>query len=303
MAKIIGIGETIYSVTMKDGKPINGMPSGDVFNTMISLGRNGVNASLISEVADDRLGKQIVEFMQANGVNTEYMYQYHEGRTPMSLAHLSADGSADYDYYVLYPNTGRLDVVWPGIDKEDILYFGSLYVLQEEVHNVTMDLVNFADARKALIVYTPDVHKLEPGQSVWLMPKIIDCLEKANLIIMSTSDMKHLYKECDVDKVYKSNVRFYCPVFIAWQNDGIKLRTGSVVKDYPVPSYPVVKNMIGVKDAFNAGVLYELNAKGVTRDSIKQLQETEWDQIIARASAFAVEVSASDDAFVAQSAK
>lgn len=283
---------------MKEGKPVNGMPSGDVFNTMISLGRNGVDASLISEVADDRLGKQIIEFMQQNGVNTEYMYQYHEGRTPMSLAHLSSDGSADYDFYVLYPNTGRLDVVWPRIDKEDILYFGSLYVLQDEVHNVTMDLVNFADIRKALVVYTPDVHKLEPGQSVWLMPKIIDCLEKANLIIMSTSDMKHLYKECDVDKVYKSNVRFYCPVFIAWQNDGIKLRTSSFAKDYPAPQYPAIKNMIGVKDAFNAGLLCELNAMGITRDSIKQLSEDEWDRIIAKASAFAVEVSASDDAFV-----
>lgn len=56
--------------------------------------------------------------------------------------------------------------------------------------------------------------------------------------------------------------------------------------------------MIGVKDAFNAGLLCELNAMGITRDSIKQLSEDEWDRIIAKASAFAVEVSASDDSFV-----
>lgn len=297
MAKIIGIGETIYNVTMKDGKPTNGMPSGDIFNTMISLGRSGVDASLISEVADDRLGKQIIDFMQQNGVNTDNMYQF-EGRTPLSLAHLAEDGSAEYDYYVHYPTSGRLDVVWPRIDKEDILYFGSLYVLNEEVHPITMDLVNFADARNALIVYTPDVHKLEPGHSVWLMPKIIDGLEKANLIVMSTVDMQQLYKESDVDKVYQNNVRFYCPVFVAWEADGIKLRTVSVKKNYPAPAYPADRNMIGVKDAFNAGLLYELGNLGVTRDSIKNLSEGEWDRIMATASNFAADVAGSADAFV-----
>lgn len=298
MSRVIGIGETIFNVTMKNGKPVNGMPSGDVFNTMVSLGRKGVDASLISEVGDDRLGSQILDFMKENGIKTDYMYQYHEGRTPMSLAHLAEDGSAEYDYYVLYPQVGRLDVVWPRIDNTDILYLASLYVLQEEVHNVAMDLVNFADARKAFIVYSPDLHKLQPGQSVWLMPRIIDCLEKANMIIMSDSDMEHLYKETNVDKVYRSNIRFYCPTFIGWQKDGIALRTNTLTKNYPAPSYPSEKNLIGVKDAFIAGVLYELDHFGITRENISLISEAQWDTIIATATDYAVEVGGSEDAFV-----
>lgn len=298
MSRVIGIGETIFNVTMKNGKPTNGMPSGDVFNTMVSLGRKGVDASLISEVGDDRLGNQILGFMKDNGVKTDYMYQYHEGRTPMSLAHLADDGNAEYDYYVLYPQVGRLDVVWPRIDNTDILYLASLYVLQEEVHSVTMDLVNFAESRKAFIVYSPDLHKLEPGQSVWLMPRIIDCLERANMIIMSDSDMMNLYKDCDVDKVYRNNVRFYCPTFIAWQKEGIALRTNGISKQYPAPAYPLNKNLIGVKDAFVAGVLYELDKLGVTRENLSVVNESQWDQIIGTATAFAAEVGGSEDVFV-----
>lgn len=298
MSKIIGIGETIYNVTMKNGSPINGMPGGDVFNTMISVGRLGVDASLISEVADDRLGRQILDFMRDNGVNTDYMYSYHEGRTPLSLSHLSDDGNAEYDYYVMYPTTGRLDVVWPRIDDNDIVYLGSRYVLVDAVHNVVMDLVNFAEARKALIVYTPDVHKLEQGQSIWLMPKIIDCLEKANIIMMSTSDMSQLYKDSNPESVYQNNVRFYCPTFIAWQQDSIYLRTAKIKKVYPAPDYSKEKNLIGVKDAFSAGLLYELNQLGATRQNLDMMTEDQWDQIIEKARSCAAEVAASPEAFV-----
>lgn len=299
MARIIGIGETIYNVTMRHGHPDNGMPGGDVFNTMLSLGRRGAQASLISEVGDDRLGRLILDFMQDNGVITDYMYAYHEGRTPLSLAHLADDGSADYDYYVNYPSVGRLDVVWPRIDNDDILFFGSRYVLQQEVHNTVIDLVNYASERKALVVYFPDLHKMMPGQGVWLMPNIIDCLEKCHVLIMSEQDMEQLYHQTDPDRVYLDHVKFYGPAFIVIRSDGsFALRTQSLKKDYPSPVYAECRNMIGVDDAFCAGVLHRLDAAHVTQATVRSLDEAMWDEIFMSGSRFAAEVSGSEEAFV-----
>ena len=48
MRKVIGIGETVLDIIFKGGKPIEAVPGGSSFNSVISLGRAGVNASFIS---------------------------------------------------------------------------------------------------------------------------------------------------------------------------------------------------------------------------------------------------------------
>lgn len=287
MARIVGIGETIYSIVMKNNLPQEGKPDGDIFNTMIVLGRKGLDATMISEVANDRLGHQILDFMQANGVKTESMYVYYEGRTPLAIAHIEESGRMEYDYYLSYPATQRLDVVWPRFDDVDYLVFGSTYVLLEPVHNTVMDLVNFAYDRRATIVYCPNLQHLEAGQSVWLMPAVIDCLEKTSLLVMKESDMLQLYKDSDPDSVYRNDVRFYCPVFMAIMNDGhVCLRTPSVSKDYLPAAGSGWTETFGKADAFRAGIVYGIHQQDANRESLKTLSETRWDEIVGEAFSF-----------------
>ena len=56
MAKVIGIGETVFDILFKNNVPVNAVPGGSVYNCIISLGRCGVQAEFISEVGDDRIG-------------------------------------------------------------------------------------------------------------------------------------------------------------------------------------------------------------------------------------------------------
>lgn len=42
MKKVIGIGETILDILFKDNRPMNAVPGGSVFNSIVSLGRMGV---------------------------------------------------------------------------------------------------------------------------------------------------------------------------------------------------------------------------------------------------------------------
>jgi fructokinase len=88
MRKVIGIGETIMDIIFKNGKPTAAVPGGSVFNGIISLGRLGINVSLISETGNDRVGDQIIEFLEDNGVEHSGVIQYHNGRSAISLAWL-----------------------------------------------------------------------------------------------------------------------------------------------------------------------------------------------------------------------
>lgn len=299
MARIFGIGETQYNITMQAGKPTQGAPGGDFFNSMICLGRKGLEVSYISEVGKDNIGQQILAFMQQNGVNTESMYQLYDARTPLTLAHLKDDGSVQYDSYAQYPSGNRLDVVWPRIDDTDFVLFGSDFLLGKDLHTVALDLLDYADTRRALLVYAPDLHTMEPGKAVWIMPMIIDFLEKSNLVIMSDLDMTQLYRSTEVDAVYRDNIKFYCPQFIAFHANGdIEIRTPQVKKSY-TSQLPEKCNRIGVDDAFRAGIVYGLHKCHQTRESIGQLDETHWDEIITEAQRWALEVAGSDDSFIA----
>lgn len=299
MARIIGIGETVYRMVMRAGRPQDGMPGGDVFNTMISLGRCGHDASFISEVGDDRLGRHILDFMRASGLCTDFMYAYQDGRTPLSLAHLKENGEAEYDDYIMYPSSSRLDIVWPRIDRDDFLFFGSRYVLLPDVRPVVMELLAYACDRKAIVVYNVNLPGLQPGQAVRMMSSIIENLEVSDIVLMSAADMRQLYKDCDADRVYRDHVQFYSPVFIAECGDaGIFLRTPACRLDCPPLSFPQCRNHLGVADAFHAGLLHALESRKVTKGMLSHLEETVWTEAILQGREFAARVAASESAFV-----
>jgi fructokinase len=152
MRKVIGIGETIMDIIFKDGKPTAAVPGGSVFNGIISLGRLGVNVSLISETGNDRVGDQIISFLEENGVDHSCVIQYHNGRSAISLAWLNSNNDAEYMFYKDYPSA-RLDVNWPEISPDDVVMMGSYFVLNPVLREKVKDFLNYARSRDALIYY------------------------------------------------------------------------------------------------------------------------------------------------------
>ena len=104
MRKVVGIGETVLDIIFKNDQPIGAVPGGSVFNGVISLGRSGVDATFISEAGNDRVGRKIVSFLKANGVNADNVSVYPDSKSPISLAFLGDDNSAEYIFYKDHPH-------------------------------------------------------------------------------------------------------------------------------------------------------------------------------------------------------
>ena len=96
MRKIIGIGETILDIIFRNNQPSHAVPGGSTFNTLISLGRLGVPATFISEIGKDTVGDIIIDFMKKNGVCTENLDIFCEGKTPISLAFLDTCSTTSF---------------------------------------------------------------------------------------------------------------------------------------------------------------------------------------------------------------
>ena len=152
MRKVIGIGETILDIIFKNEQPTAAVPGGSTFNGLISLGRMGLPVTMITETGNDRVGKTIKSFMDENGVNSDHICMYEDGRTAISLAYLNEKNDAEYTFYKDYPNA-RLDVVWPQVKEDDIVMMGSYFVLNPVLREKVKEFLEYADKQGALIYY------------------------------------------------------------------------------------------------------------------------------------------------------
>lgn len=289
MRKVIGIGETILDIIFEGNRPSAAVPGGSVFNGIVSLGRAGVNVCFISETGNDRVGNIILEFMRENGIPTEHVNVFPDGKSPVSLAFLNEQSDAEYIFYKDYPKQ-RLDVSFPEIREDDIVIVGSYYALNPVLREKIVELLEMAREKKAIIYYDPNFRSSHKDEAIKLTSTIIENLEYADIVRGSAEDFFYMYGLSDTDKIYKDKIQFYCPTFICTAGaEQISLRTGSYKRDYPIEPLNAVST-IGAGDNFNAGLIYGMLKYDVRHRDLGNLGEETWDKIIGCGKSFAAEV-------------
>lgn len=280
MAKVIGIGETVFDILFKNDSPVKAVPGGSVYNCIISLGRCGVPVEFISEVGDDRIGNIILEHLRNNNVGSSAVCCFSGGKSPLALAFLNANNDAEYLFYKDYPNN-RLEVEFPVVKEGDIVVYGSYFVLNPVLRNKTKAFLEYAHEQGAVLFYDINFRKNHVSERIKLAEALIENLELADIVRGSADDFRHLYEMTDAEKIYNEKIKFYCRNFIFTNGSGdVKLFTGGAVATYPVPQVEVVST-VGAGDNFNAGVLYGLVKGEVTRDKLSQLTVAEWNAVIS----------------------
>ncbi len=288
MRKIIGIGETIFDIIFKNGHPTASVPGGSTFNSVISLGRAGIPVDFISETGNDHIGQIILDFMQANGVNTDYVQVYPDGKSAISLAFLDEDNNAQYIFYKDYPAC-RLDIDFPTINSDDIVIFGSYFALNPVLRNKVVEFLGYAQQQNAIIYYDVNFRSTHSNEVMKLTPAIIENMEYADIVRGSNEDFFYMYHLTDPDEIYRNKVAFYCPNFICTHGDkDISLRTPDFCKEYKVPAITPVST-IGAGDNFNAGIVYGLICRHIHKNDLNDLTKEDWNHIIHSGISFSTE--------------
>ena len=254
MRKVIGIGETILDIIFKNNQPIGAVPGGSMFNGLISLGRAGLNTTFISETGNDRVGKQIISFLEENHVDTSNISVYPESKSPVSLAFLNDNNDAEYIFYKDHPHD-RLDFSFPEIQSDDIVMFGSFYAVNPVIRPQVFSFLEYAHNHGAILYYDVNFRSSHRNEVMKVTPNILENLELADIVRGSREDFEVMFN-----------------------------------KQYPVAQTETVST-IGAGDNFNAGFIYGLIKYGITRDQIVSgMTEQQWDQVIAEAQQFSANV-------------
>lgn len=271
MRKVIGIGETILDILFKDSQPTAAVPGGSVFNGIISLGRLGVNVTFISETGNDKVGDIILKFMRENGVSTDHVNVFPEGKSPVSLAFLNEQNDAE-------------------IHRDDIVMIGSYYAVTPQLRDKVKELLDKAREKGAIIYYDVNFRSTHKNEAIKLLPVILENFEYADIIRGSVEDFENMFGLTDADKVYKSKIEFYCPHFICTHGGkGIRLYTKNIKKHYEADPLQTVST-VGAGDNFNAGVVFGLLKYRIRRDDLDELSEDDWDHVIRCGKDFSADV-------------
>ncbi|MDP4187667.1 MAG: carbohydrate kinase [Bacteroidota bacterium] len=298
MRKVYTIGETVLDIIFKDLKPVAAKTGGAMVNTTISLGRLKVPVSLLTEYGNDQVGTIIDNFLKDNGVSTEYIQRYDDGKSSISMAFLDDKNNAQYSFYKNYP-AKRLNFKMPPVAENDVVLFGSYYGMADEVRESVINFIHYAREHKAIIVYDPNYRKAHEFELEKMRPNILENMSLAHIVRGSDEDFSFIFNSQTPEEAY-NKVKTLCPNLIVTANQkGIYVFSGSVSKKYPVETIQPVST-VGAGDTFNAGIVYSLLKQDVRLEGVNNITENQWDGIVKTATAFATHVCLSYDNYISK---
>jgi len=290
MRKVFGIGETVLDIIFRGDNPIGAVPGGSVYNSIISLGRSGVNCTFISETGNDRIGKRIISFLKENNVDPSEVYVHPESKSPLSLAFLDEENKAEYIFYKDHDND-KLDYNYPEIHENDIVLFGSYYAVNPVIRSQMVAFLQHAKKNGAILYYDVNFRSSHKEELTKIRPNMLENFELADIIRGSNEDFQNICGINNGDKVFASEIAFYCKKFIYTQGDNpVILYLDKFRKEYPVLDSQIeTVSTIGAGDNFNAGVVFSMIKNKVTKEQIAQgtIYEDKWDDMIKYGQMFA----------------
>ncbi len=293
---IYTVGETLLDIIFKGVEPQTAKPGGSAFNASITLGRLGAPINFISETGQDKVGDLILDFMNENGVQANFISRYPNGQTAIALAFLNDKSDAEYEFYKDYP-AQRLAVEFPEFQKDDLLLFGSFYALNPGIRPRVKELLEKAKRAGASIIYDPNFRSSHLAEKDELVPVIRENLGYATLVRASDEDLLNIFDTDNPDAAWEKIAPLSDVLVYTANAGGVYLRTPSLSFHMEVERIVPIST-IGAGDTFNAGLLYGIWRKGYGREQIKMLDKSQWEEIIATAIQFSREVCLSYDNYL-----
>lgn len=296
MRKIFGIGETVLDIIFKNGQPQAAKPGGAMLNSIVSLGRLGLPVHFISEYAGDDVGSLIDVFLHDNGVDTNYVHHYRDGKTKLALAFLNERNDATYTFYEKYSEK-RLEIEFPSVGREDIILCGSIYAITGEIREKFRDFVGTAHKNGAVIIYDPNFRSAHRHELDRLKPLIVENMKMASLIRGSDEDFRNIFETGTPDESWEV-VKNYCSCLVYTANaEGVFVRTKSFSGRFPVKRITPVST-IGAGDNFNAGMMAAIHLGNISVDELISMGNDKWSEVISMGVDFATEVCMSYENYI-----
>ena len=318
MARIIGIGETVLDILFKNDQPQAAIPGGSTFNSIISLGRAGMDCYIVTETGDDHIGDLTCNYLQHNGVRDTFVSRQQGMKSHLSLAFLNQQNDAQYIFYKDHASV-RMQARELHCQPDDAVLFGSFFSINPAIRPAVKTMLQEAHDAGATLYYDINFRKPHIADLPQVYDAIMENMALSSIVRASTEDLLTLFGtdhcplwqqenglqlaktlciadlgstdaaivEQAVSRLYQGLIRHYCQRFICTTGSGaVYLCTPQFYQTFTVNKIPTVST-VGAGDNFNAGFLYGLVKNGL---NISELTEHDWATCIEMGKRFAQDV-------------
>ena len=149
--------------TASDTFSLTAHPGGRLLNAAAILGDCGHTVEFAGEASRDLTGDIITGFLARHNVSTRSIDRYTAGVTP---AYFLFENRDEATVAMRSHAAEGFDFIWPRVDADDIVIFGSYFALDKRIRPNLTDFLTNAAERKATIIYLPGfLSKLEIGRA------------------------------------------------------------------------------------------------------------------------------------------
>ena len=260
--KVVCFGEVLF-----DNFPTYSRIGGALLNVSVRLKSLGVDVSMISSVGEDSNGREIIRYLNEEGVNTNGISVTHEFPTGQVNVLLDNKGGASYD--IPYPAAWD-KIVLNGTHQEivkdvDVIIFGSLSC-REEINRLTLKSI-----MKHVNYRVFDVNLRGPHYTYEIL---IDLMKESNLIKFNDDELFEIaeylgYKNYSMEQVITHLVK-------VTQTDSICVTKGAFgavlftngIFYYHSGYHIKVLDTVGAGDSFLASLVYKLLNKNNPQEAL-----------------------------------
>jgi fructokinase len=282
---ILVAGEALVDLVVTDGGIVPS-PGGGPYNTARALGRLGAAVGFLGRLSRDRFGSMLADVLAESGVSLDYTSRGPEP-SALALAHRSADGEADYSFYLgetTFAATGSFPEL--GADVR-ALCVGSLALALEPSASALEALLE-RERRERIVVIDPNVRAAAITEHAGYRARFDRCCRAAHIVKLSASDASWLWPGIGHEDVVKRLLdRGAKLVVLTLGADGAIAgthRARSRVRSQHVD----IADTIGAGDAFGAGLLVALEERrALARERLAVLADSDLESVLRFASAVA----------------
>jgi len=224
-------------------------------NMAVTFARQGIKTACIASIADDFNGKEIVEELKSEGVNTDFFQHHNDSHTAYSCILVSEGGERTILSYkgegqhfdVKNINFKDLKTDWLVLNN-----LGGHFDLLETA-------VNWAIANNVKLAMNPGNKELEHG-----IDKLKPLLKKFSIIIMNQEEAANLtgISYTDEKAIFKFMDEAVDGIFVMTKGPGgVSASDGKNIYSAGVPDSPVIERT-GAGDAFCSGFVTEFIRSG-----------------------------------------
>ncbi|MEE9375865.1 MAG: carbohydrate kinase [Rhizobiaceae bacterium] len=250
------------------------VPGGAIFNTAIALARLGSKTALVGGVSDDLFGRQLIDAMEKSGVDTRFCFR-SDLPTPLAFVALSK-GKANYTFYDQGSAMRMFQANQLSVPDENItaLQFGGICLLEDPAA-LSYEKLLMRMASKSVIALDPNIRPNFVIDEDCYRARLLRMIAASDIIKLSDEDFLWLYPEASFEEMASEWVKLGAALVIQTLGGKGSMAITRRVNIRVATETIEVVDTVGAGDAYNAGLLYQLETMGLlSKKMLKDISET-----------------------------